>query len=166
MTASGNLKQNLFTKNSNSSNTFTTVTTIANMANSFFNDTWPHIEKTASALVVSPLKGEYFNDYDTNSSSSISMIPSDAITISSGSYSFLENIVNATTTISSTLNSSSLDSDVVATTETPYVPYVMRPETYIVPVLFAFIFIVGVLGNGTLIIVFLTVRQMRNVPNT
>ncbi|XP_058980951.1 neuropeptide CCHamide-1 receptor [Musca domestica] len=51
-------------------------------------------------------------------------------------------------------------------TETPYVPYVMRPETYIVPVLFAFIFIVGVLGNGTLIIVFLTVRQMRNVPNT
>ncbi|XP_055840244.1 neuropeptide CCHamide-1 receptor [Episyrphus balteatus] len=51
-------------------------------------------------------------------------------------------------------------------TETPYVPYVHRPETYIVPVLFAFIFIVGVLGNGTLIVVFLGVRQMRNVPNT
>ncbi|XP_075168246.1 CCHamide-1 receptor [Haematobia irritans] len=58
------------------------------------------------------------------------------------------------------------NSMVVNTTEIPYVPYVMRPETYIVPVLFAFIFIVGVLGNGTLIIVFLTVRQMRNVPNT
>lgn len=47
-----------------------------------------------------------------------------------------------------------------------YVPYNLRPETYIVPVLFAFIFIVGVVGNGTLILVFMGVRQMRNVPNT
>lgn len=51
-------------------------------------------------------------------------------------------------------------------TETPYVPYGRRPETYIVPLLFALIFVVGVLGNGTLIVVFLSVRQMRNVPNT
>ncbi|KAH8358167.1 hypothetical protein KR084_006510 [Drosophila pseudotakahashii] len=54
----------------------------------------------------------------------------------------------------------------VAVTETPYVPYGRRPETYIVPILFALIFVVGVLGNGTLIVVFLSVRQMRNVPNT
>ncbi|KAH8309609.1 hypothetical protein KR059_012310 [Drosophila kikkawai] len=54
----------------------------------------------------------------------------------------------------------------VAPTETPYVPYGRRPETYIVPILFALIFVVGVLGNGTLIVVFLSVRQMRNVPNT
>ncbi|EDW48332.1 neuropeptide CCHamide-1 receptor [Drosophila sechellia] len=54
----------------------------------------------------------------------------------------------------------------LATTETPYVPYGRRPETYIVPILFALIFVVGVLGNGTLIVVFLSVRQMRNVPNT
>ncbi|XP_030388059.1 neuropeptide CCHamide-1 receptor [Scaptodrosophila lebanonensis] len=51
-------------------------------------------------------------------------------------------------------------------TETPYVPYGRRPETYIVPFLFALIFVVGILGNGTLIVVFLSVRQMRNVPNT
>lgn len=52
------------------------------------------------------------------------------------------------------------------TTEIPYVPYVLRPETYIVPTLFAIIFLIGVLGNGILILVFLTVRQIRNVPNT
>ncbi|XP_068146549.1 neuropeptide CCHamide-1 receptor [Drosophila tropicalis] len=51
-------------------------------------------------------------------------------------------------------------------TATTYVPYGRRPETYIVPILFALIFVVGVLGNGTLIVVFLSVRQMRNVPNT
>ncbi|KFB47546.1 bombesin receptor subtype-3 [Anopheles sinensis] len=53
-----------------------------------------------------------------------------------------------------------------AATETPYTPFVLRPETYIVPILFAAIFIVGVLGNGTLVIVFLRHRAMRNVPNT
>lgn len=47
-----------------------------------------------------------------------------------------------------------------------YTPYSERPETYIVPVLFAFIFVVGVLGNGTLVVVFLRHRAMRNVPNT
>lgn len=52
------------------------------------------------------------------------------------------------------------------TTETPYQPYVHRPETYMVPIIFGLIFIVGVLGNGTLVIVFLRHRAMRNVPNT
>lgn len=47
-----------------------------------------------------------------------------------------------------------------------YTPYENRPETYIVPVLFAIIFVVGVLGNGTLVVIFLRHRAMRNVPNT
>lgn len=47
-----------------------------------------------------------------------------------------------------------------------YVPYEQRPETYIVPTLFAVIFVVGVLGNGTLILIFARHRRMRNVPNT
>ena len=45
-------------------------------------------------------------------------------------------------------------------------PYSERPETYIVPVLFAVIFLVGVLGNGTLVLIFARHRTMRNVPNT
>jgi hypothetical protein len=54
----------------------------------------------------------------------------------------------------------------INTTEQPYTPFERRPETYIVPVLFAFIFLIGVLGNGTLVIVFIRHRAMRNVPNT
>lgn len=50
--------------------------------------------------------------------------------------------------------------------EDGYTPYDQRPETYIVPVLFAIIFVVGVLGNGTLVVIFLRHRAMRNVPNT
>jgi hypothetical protein len=51
-------------------------------------------------------------------------------------------------------------------TDQSYVPYVHRPETYIVPILFALIFLVGILGNGTLVVVFIRHRAMRNVPNT
>lgn len=50
--------------------------------------------------------------------------------------------------------------------ENSYTPYEERPETYIVPVVFFIIFVVGVLGNGTLVIIFLRHRAMRNVPNT
>ena len=50
--------------------------------------------------------------------------------------------------------------------EVGYIPYNMRPETYIVPVLFALIFVVGVLGNGTLVLIFIRHSNMRNVPNT
>ncbi|XP_071439435.1 neuropeptide CCHamide-1 receptor-like [Hetaerina americana] len=50
--------------------------------------------------------------------------------------------------------------------EGEYVPYGQRPETYIVPILFALIFVVGVLGNGTLVLIFLRNRNMRNIPNT
>lgn len=45
-------------------------------------------------------------------------------------------------------------------------PYSERPETYVVPVVFAVIFFVGVVGNGTLVLIFARHRNMRNVPNT
>lgn len=47
-----------------------------------------------------------------------------------------------------------------------YAPYSEHPETYVVPALFALIFIAGVLGNGTLVLIFVWHRTMRNVPNT
>lgn len=43
--------------------------------------------------------------------------------------------------------------------------YAGRPETYIVPALFAVIFVVGTVGNGTLVLIFVRHRHMRNVPN-
>ncbi|XP_024081102.1 neuropeptide CCHamide-1 receptor isoform X2 [Cimex lectularius] len=51
-------------------------------------------------------------------------------------------------------------------TEEEIIPYAQRPETYIVPVVFAIIFLVGVIGNGTLVLIFVRHRTMRNVPNT
>ncbi|XP_031353932.1 neuropeptide CCHamide-1 receptor-like isoform X2 [Photinus pyralis] len=51
-------------------------------------------------------------------------------------------------------------------TETDFVPYYERPETYFVPVLFFLIFVLGVIGNGTLVVIFMRHRTMRNVPNT
>ncbi|XP_075168951.1 CCHamide-2 receptor [Haematobia irritans] len=47
-----------------------------------------------------------------------------------------------------------------------YVPPIQRPETIFVAILFTLIFIVGVLGNGTLVIIFFRHRSMRNIPNT
>ncbi|GFT90145.1 neuropeptide CCHamide-1 receptor [Nephila pilipes] len=47
-----------------------------------------------------------------------------------------------------------------------YVPYEMRPETYIVPLMFAIIFFVGLVGNGTLIFIFIRNKFMRSIPNT
>lgn len=52
------------------------------------------------------------------------------------------------------------------TTEVPYESYTMRPETYMVPIIFILIFLVGVLGNGLLVLVFIRHSAMRNVPNT
>ncbi|KAF5270749.1 hypothetical protein FQA39_LY01487 [Lamprigera yunnana] len=51
-------------------------------------------------------------------------------------------------------------------TEPDFVPYDERPETYFVPVLFFLVFVIGVIGNGTLVIIFMRHRTMRNVPNT
>ncbi|KAJ1521392.1 hypothetical protein ONE63_003067 [Megalurothrips usitatus] len=50
--------------------------------------------------------------------------------------------------------------------EDAVLPYSSRPETYFLPVLFAGIYLTGVLGNGTLIFMFVSDRKMRNEPNT
>ena len=50
--------------------------------------------------------------------------------------------------------------------EDGYIEYKDRPETYIVPIVFAIIFLVGVIGNGSLIYVLCRHKSMRSVPNT
>ncbi|KAL0113378.1 hypothetical protein PUN28_012506 [Cardiocondyla obscurior] len=50
--------------------------------------------------------------------------------------------------------------------EEEYTPYSNRPETYIVPILFLLIFIIGLTGNGVLVLTILRHTNMRNVPNT
>ncbi|XP_046463463.1 neuropeptide CCHamide-1 receptor-like [Daphnia pulex] len=50
--------------------------------------------------------------------------------------------------------------------EDGYIEYRDRPETYVVPILFSLIFLVGVLGNGSLIYVLCRHKSMRSVPNT
>lgn len=47
-----------------------------------------------------------------------------------------------------------------------YVPYDQRPETYIVPVVFLLILVVGVIGNGILVFTLVCHASMRNIPNT
>ena len=47
-----------------------------------------------------------------------------------------------------------------------YVPYQNRVETYLVPAIFLVIFIVGLLGNGTIVYIFFRNKSMRTVPNT
>ncbi len=47
-----------------------------------------------------------------------------------------------------------------------YVPYDERAEAYVVPFIFSIIFIVGLIGNGTLIQIFIRHKSMRNLPNT
>lgn len=42
-----------------------------------------------------------------------------------------------------------------------YLPYHLRPETYLVPLVFAGIFITGVVGNGALIFMFLKHPKLR-----
>ncbi|XP_053652026.1 neuropeptide CCHamide-1 receptor-like [Cherax quadricarinatus] len=58
------------------------------------------------------------------------------------------------------------NNSVLAPTEPPYYPLHERPETYIVPIVFLIIFVVGVFGNGTLVFMFAKYPNMRNVPNT
>lgn len=53
----------------------------------------------------------------------------------------------------------------ISSTEIPFHPS-DNPETYYIPILFAIIFFVGVIGNGTLVVIFIKHRTMRNVPNT
>lgn len=83
-----------------------------------------------------------FRHFATNSSSSSSS------TRSSTSSDYLQNFIPVNDSI-----------------HLEYTPFSQRPETYIVPIIFAIIFVIGVLGNGTLVIVFIRHRAMRNIPN-
>ncbi|RWS25522.1 gastrin-releasing peptide receptor-like protein [Leptotrombidium deliense] len=47
-----------------------------------------------------------------------------------------------------------------------YVAYNQRPETYIVPTVFAIIFLLGIFGNGILVKIFIKHKSMRTIPNT
>lgn len=47
-----------------------------------------------------------------------------------------------------------------------YIPYNKRPETYIVPLIFGLIFVIGFIGNGLILIIFLRHKSMRTIPNT
>ena len=44
-------------------------------------------------------------------------------------------------------------------------PSMLLPEAYVVPILFGVIFVVGLVGNGTLIYTVIRNREMRTVPN-
>lgn len=68
--------------------------------------------------------------------------------------------------LSDWFNFSNESESVENSTEPVIIPYEKRLETYLIPLIFALIFIIGVLGNGTLIVVFLRHKAMRNVPNT
>ncbi|XP_076756167.1 neuropeptide CCHamide-1 receptor-like isoform X2 [Xylocopa sonorina] len=49
--------------------------------------------------------------------------------------------------------------------EVEYTPYGERPETYIVPIVFLLILLIGLTGNGVLALTILRHSNMRNVPN-
>lgn len=82
---------------------------------------------------------------------------------------FFDNDTNEESSMNSSMfelfgnSSTAIDANV---TREPYVPYEQRLATYIVPAIFTLIFIIGVLGNGCLILIFFRHRAMRNVPNT
>ena len=62
---------------------------------------------------------------------------------------------------------SSVSPEVPPVPESPdYIPYVYRIETYLVPLVFAVIFAIGFIGNGSLIFIFVKHKSLRNVPNT
>lgn len=47
-----------------------------------------------------------------------------------------------------------------------YIAYNERLETYIVPIVFGIIFLVGVVGNGSLMFILCRHKSMRSAPNT
>ncbi|XP_053204493.1 neuropeptide CCHamide-1 receptor-like [Panonychus citri] len=93
-----------------------------------------------------------FDSLSTISSSSSSSSPS-SISLNN------ENSTILTDTINLKFNGTLSDNDT-------YVPYEYRPETYIVPIVFGILFIIGLIGNGTIIFVFLRNKSMRTIPNT
>ena len=56
--------------------------------------------------------------------------------------------------------------NITNTTESDYLPWDERIETYLVPVLFSIIFVSGIVGNWTICAIFIKHASMRNVPNT
>ncbi|XP_051165588.1 neuropeptide CCHamide-1 receptor-like isoform X2 [Leptopilina boulardi] len=66
---------------------------------------------------------------------------------------------NAKMNVISNKNFSIIDED------NQYIPYEMRPETYIVPAVFIIILIVGVVGNGILVFTLCRYPSLRNIPN-
>jgi hypothetical protein len=76
---------------------------------------------------------------------------------------FYDNVTFTNSTLVTEYFNSTIDS--LNVTEVPYVKYEDRLETYVIPLAFAIIFLIGVLGNGCLILIFFRHRTMRNVPN-
>ncbi|XP_057652482.1 neuropeptide CCHamide-1 receptor-like isoform X1 [Diorhabda carinulata] len=73
--------------------------------------------------------------------------------------SFNQSVANYNISLCENSENGTIDQDFI-------IPYNERPETYVVPVLFFLIFVIGVIGNGTLVIIFIKHEHMRNVPNT
>jgi len=67
--------------------------------------------------------------------------------------------------ISAQNESQLLNSSTQQLSEEDYVSYAERPETYVVPLIFSIIFIVGLIGNGTLVHIIVRNKSMRNLPN-
>lgn len=86
------------------------------------------------------------------------------LNVSNGTVELL--MSTTTTTTTGTMDDERMMMNAVSSTEMPFQPYEMRPETYMVPIIFLLIFVVGVLGNGLLVLVFVRHTAMRNVPNT
>lgn len=102
---------------------------------------------------------DYIDNNDNITIGSTTILPA----IDAYLTSTISNLHNFIQNVTATANDSLLAND---TGDTPYEEYKYRPETYMVPIMFSLIFVVGVVGNGTLIIVFIKHRAMRNVPNT
>lgn len=89
-----------------------------------------------------------YSNYDEDLNQSLININQTSTLLSFGAGTLATNIVNLT-------NDNS----------TGYIPYENRPETYIVPIIFLIIFIVGTIGNGTVIYIFYQHKSMRTVAN-
>jgi hypothetical protein len=98
-------------------------------------------------FVEKQIQETFFNDSSFPTSSSL--MPS-----LSSSFQTSHTLINASLVLEDTLQ------------ETSYVPYAYRPETYLVPFIFLIIFVVGLIGNGLLIFIFMRHKSLRNVPNT
>ncbi|XP_074038675.1 neuropeptide CCHamide-1 receptor [Leptinotarsa decemlineata] len=72
---------------------------------------------------------------------------------------------SSTTSIQEYVQNTTIINDSFQMLNESVMPYEDRPETYIIPVLFFVIFVIGVMGNGTLVFIFLRHKIMRSVPN-